>query len=153
MGEKDQENPLAWDSIEPASFNQWKDQTNFDFALSQSVNRLKENQYIQLVEKQAKRIEAQQDNFTYTLNYDDYLSEQETNIKIAEKFNTLKDYKSELTFDWIPEPGAPIDEVVKERKTRWIEALQKDFYIAEAVSILEDLNINLDKNPLAHIKK
>ena len=153
MGEKDQENPLAWDSIEPVSFNQWKDQTNFDFALSQSVNRLKDNQYIQLVEKQARRIEAQQDNFTYTLNYDDYLSEQETNIKIAEKFNALKDYKSKLTFDWILEPGAPIDEVVKERKTRWIEALQKDFYIAEAVSILEDLNINLDKNPLAHIKK
>jgi len=153
MGEKDQENPLAWDSIEPVSFNQWKDQTNFDFALSQSVNRLKDNQYIQLVEKQARRIEAQQDNFTYTLNYDDYLSEQETNIKIAEKFNALKDYKSKLTFDWIPEPGAPMDEVVKERKTRWIEALQKDFYIAEAVSILEDLNINLDKNPLAHIKK
>ena len=153
MGEKDQENPLAWDSIEPASFNQWKDQTNFDFALSQSVNRLKNNPYIQLVEKQARRIEAQQDNFTYTLNYDDYLFEQETNIKISEKFNALKDYKSELTFDWIPEPGAPIDKVVKERKTRWIEALQKDFYIAEAVCILEDLNINLDKNPLAHIKK
>ena len=153
MGEKDQENPLAWDSIEPASFNQWKDQTNFDFALSQSVNRLKDNPYIQLVEKQARRIEAQQDNFTYTLNYDDYLSEQETNIKISQKFNALKNYKSELTFDWIPEPGAPIDAVVKERKTRWIEALQKDFYIAEAVSILEDLNINLDKNPLAHLKK
>ena len=153
MGEKDQENPLAWDSIEPATFNQWKDQTNFHFALSQSTNRLKENPYIQLVEKKARRIEAQRDDFTYTLNYEDYISELEAVKKTSEKFNVLKDYKSELTFEWITEPGAHIDEVVKERKARWIEALQKDFYIAEAVSILEDLNINLDNNPLAQVKK
>ena len=76
--------------------NQWKDQINFDFALNQSANRLKDNPYIQLVEKQARRIEAQQDNFTYTLNYEDYLLELETNKKISEKFNVLKEYKSEL---------------------------------------------------------
>ena len=58
-----------------------------------------------------------------------------------------------MTFEWITEPGAHIDEVVKERKARWIESLEKDFYIAEAVSILEDLNINLDNNPLAQVKK
>ena len=153
MGEKDQENPLAWDSIEPATFNQWEDQTNFDFALNQSANRLKDNPYIQLLEKQARRIEAQQDDFTYTLNYEGYLLELETNKKISEKFNVLKDYKSELTFEWILEPGTPIDEVVKERKGSWVEALQKDFYIAEAVSILEDLNINLDNYHLAQVKK
>jgi len=41
---------------------------------------------------------------------------------------------------------------VKERKSRWIESLQQDFYIDEAVSILEDLNINLD-NSVAQVKK
>jgi hypothetical protein len=43
--------------------------------------------------------------------------------------------------------------VVKERKERWIEGLEKDFYISEAVSVLEDLNINLENYPVAQIKK
>jgi len=152
MGEKDQDNPLAWDSIEPASYRQWNNQINYDYALSQSAKRLKDNPYIQLVEKQARGIENQQDDFTYTLNYQDYLNEQEANRKISEKFIELKDYKSELTFEWTPEAGVDQDEVVKERKSRWIESLQQDFYIDEAVSILEDLNINLD-NSVAQVKK
>ena len=152
MGEKDQDNPLAWDSIEAASYRQWSNQINYDYALSQSAKRLKDNPYIQLVEKQARRIENQQDDFTYTLNYQDYLNEQEANRKISEKFNELKDYKSELTFEWTPEAGVDQDEVVKERKSRWIESLQQDFYIDEAVSILEDLNINLE-NSVAQVKK
>ena len=152
MGEKDQDNPLAWDSIEPASYRQWNNQINYDYALSQSAKRLKDNPYIQLLEKQARGIENQQDDFTYTLNYQDYLNEQEANRKISEKFIELKDYKSELTFEWTPEAGVDQDEVVKERKSRWIESLQQDFYIDEAVSILEDLNINLD-NSVAQVKK
>lgn len=153
MGEKDQENPLAWDSIEPATYKQWSNQVNYDFALSQSANRLKDNPYLRLVEEQARRIEAQQDDYVYTLNYEDYMTERETNKKISEKFNVLKDYKSDLTFEWIPEPGVLINEEVKEKKNRWIETLQKDFYISEAVNILEDLNINLDNYPVAQMKK
>lgn len=153
MGEKDQDNPLAWDRIEPASFKQWGNQTNLDYALSQSAIRLKDNPYMQLVEQQARRIEAQQDDYVYTLNYEDYLTEREINKKISEKFDALKEYKSDLSFEWIVEPDLPIDETVKERKKRWIELLEKDFYVSEAVSILEDLNINLENYPLAQIKK
>ena len=153
MGEKDQENPLSWDRIEPAPFKQWENQTNLDYALNQSAIRLKENPYIQLVEQQARRIEDQQDDYVYTLNYKDYLTEQETNKKISDKFSVLKDYKSDLTFKWLQDSKVSVDEVVKERKERWIEGLEKDFYISEAVSVLEDLNINLENYPVAQIKK
>ena len=36
------------------------------------------------------------------------------------------------------DPKSPIDEMVKEKKSRWIESLEKDLYIEEAVNILED---------------
>ncbi|MDC3238578.1 carboxy terminal-processing peptidase [Flavobacteriaceae bacterium] len=153
MGEKDQENPLAWDRIEPAPFTKWENQTNYDYALNKSAIRLKEHPYIQLVDQQARRIEDQQDDYVYTLNYKDYLAEQETNKKISDEFSVLKDYKSDLTFEWLQDSGVPVDEVVKERKKRWIEGLEKDFYISEAVSILEDLNINLENYHVAQIKK
>ena len=152
MGEKDQENPLEWDSIEPAPYQQWQGQINYDYAISQSSERLKDHPYIQLVDQQARSIEAQQDDYTYTLNFDDYLKELELNKKMNDKFSVLKDYKSELTFEWIPEPGALNDEVIEERKKRWFEVLEQDFYIDEAVNILEDLNINL-RSSVAQVKK
>lgn len=153
VGEKDQENPLTWDKIEPTRYKQWGNQTNFDYALSQSENRLKDDPYIQIIEQQARRIESQQDNYVFTLNYDDYLIERDINKKITDKFSVLKDYKSDLTFEWLLDPGLPVDDTVNERKNRWIEALERDFYISEAVSVLEDLNINLDDYPIAQIKK
>ena len=153
VGEKDQESPLTWDKIEPTIYKQWGNQTNFDYALSQSENRLKDNPYIQIIEQQARRIQAQQDNYIYTLNYDDYITERDINKKIIDKFSVLKDYKSDLTFEWTLDPGSPVDDSVIERKNRWIEALERDFYISEAVSVLEDLNINLENYPIAQIKK
>ena len=131
----------------------WGNQTNFDFALRQSENRLKDDPYIQIIEEQARRIENQQDNYVFTLNYDDYLIERDINKKIIDKFSVLKDYKSDLTFEWIQDPGLPVDDTVKERKNRWIEALESDYYVSEAVSVLEDLNINLENYPIAQIKK
>ena len=153
VGEKDQESPLTWDKIEPTLYKQWGNQTNFDYALSQSENRLKDDPYIQIIEQQARRIQAQQDNYIYTLNYDDYIIERDINKKIIDKFSVLKDYKSDLTFEWTLDPGSPVDDSVIERKNRWIEALERDFYISEAVSVLEDLNINLENYPVAQIKK
>ena len=153
VGEKDQVSPLTWDKIEPTLYKQWGNQTNFDYALSQSENRLKDDPYIQIIEQQARRIQAQQDNYIYTLNYDDYIIERDINKKIIDKFSVLKDYKSDLTFEWTLDPGSPVDDSVIERKNRWIEALERDFYISEAVSVLEDLNINLENYPIAQIKK
>ena len=153
MGEKDQENPLTWDSIQPARFSKWNNQPNYEFALKQSSVRLKNNPNLSLIEEQALQIQQQQDDYIYTLNYEDYLLERDKNKKIAEKFDGLKKYRSNLFFEWIPDPGTPIDNIVKEKKIRWIESLEKDLYIEEAVNILEDLNINLSTRPLAQIKK
>ena len=108
---------------------------------------------MQLIEDQARRIESQRDDYIFTLNYEDYLTERKKNKEISDKFSILKEYKSDLNFDWMLDSRNLVDEVVKERKDRWIETLQKDFNISEAVNILEDLNINLDDYPLAGIKK
>ena len=153
MGEKDQDNPLAWDSIKPAKFRKWKNQTNYDFALKQSYIRLTENPYVMLLEENARYIESQQNNFIYTLNYNDYLTEMERNRKIIKKFDDLKEYKSNLYFEWTSNTGQEIDDAIIEKKQRWVENLQKDFYIEEAINILEDLNIQLNGQSLAQIKK
>ena len=116
MGEKDQENPLEWDSIKPAKYSKWYNQSNYEFALKQSSVRLKNNSNLLLIEEQAQRIQDQQDDYVYTLNYEDYKLEQGKNKKLAEKFQGLKDYKSNLLFEWILDPRAPNNDIIKEKK-------------------------------------
>ena len=43
MGEKDQENPLAWDRITPANFKPLI-MTNYEYAIERSKKRLKKTQ-------------------------------------------------------------------------------------------------------------
>ena len=144
LGEKDQENPLTWDQIKPAKYKLWPNQFNYDYALSESSQRLASNFYIKLVDEQAKWVLLQQDDYEYTLNYDVYLNEREENLKATDRFKNLNDFDSNLSFEWLPEAGVEVNEEIKERRNRWVENLEKDFYINEAVNVLEDLNLNLD---------
>ena len=145
LGEKDQENPLTWDQIKPAKYNPWPNQFNYDYALSESRQRMASNFYIKLVDEQAKWIHLQQDDYEYTLNYDVYLNEREENLRATDRFKALNDFDSNLSFEWLPEAGVVANEEIKERRDRWVEDLKKDFYINEAVNVLGDLNLNLSK--------
>ncbi len=144
LGEKDQENPLTWDQIKPAKYKPWPNQFNYDYALSESRQRLASNSFIKLVDEQAKWVKLQQDDYEYTLNYDVYLNEREENLKVTDQFKTLNDFDSNLSFEWLPEPGIEVNDEIKERRDRWVENLEKDFYINEAVNVLGDLNLNLE---------
>ena len=144
LGEKDQENPLTWDQIKPAKYKPWPNQFNYDYALSESRQRLASNSFIKLVDEQAKWVKLQQDDYEYTLNYDVYLNEREENLKVTDQFKTLNDFDSNLSFEWLPEPGVEVNDEIKERRDRWVENLEKDFYINEAVNVLGDLNLNLE---------
>ena len=153
MGEKDQENPLVWDSIQPAKYSKWYNQSNYEFALKQSSVRLENNSNLLQIEEQAQQIQEQREDYVYTLNYEDYILEQGKNKKLAEKFEGLNDYKSNLLFEWIIDPRAPINDICLLYTSDAADEVQKDLYIEEAINILEDLNMNLNTQPLAQIKK
>ena len=45
LGEKDQENPLSWDYIEPTTFDFWHYEIDYKSMLERSENRMKSSQY------------------------------------------------------------------------------------------------------------
>lgn len=145
MGEKDQDNPLAWDKITPANYTALQLMANYDFALSRSKERLQSNSFVNLVDEQAQWVKQQQNDYSYPLGYQDYKQELESNKEYAERFKKLSEFESSYEFQWLPEATsteAP-NEVVTEKRKRWQNSLKKDFYIAEAVSILKDLTYTL----------
>ena len=153
LGEKDQENPLSWDYIEPTTFDFWHYEIDYKSMLERSENRMKSSQYISLIDEQAKWVKQQQDEYDYTLNYNNLYQEKEFEKKKINKFKKLNEFESGLQFEWLPEPGKKtINKEITLRRNRWIQSLKADFYIDEATNILEDLNSKND-NKLAQLKK
>ena len=152
LGEKDQENPLSWDYIEPTTFDFWHYEIDYKSMLERSENRMKSSQYISLIDEQAKWVKQQQDEYDYTLNYNNLYQEKEFEKKKINKFKKLNEFESGLQFEWLPEPGKKlINKEITLRRNRWIKSLKADFYIDEATNILEDLN-SKNYNKLAQLK-
>ena len=155
-GEQAQDNPLSWDQISPADYQTWNASGNFDFAVEQSKNRIASNSFMMLIDEQAQWIKSQQDDDSYSLNYDNYSKERKQRIEETAKYDQLDDFKSSFT---LQAPKADVsalesDADLKERRARWEEGLEKDIYLFEAVNVLEDLILPANKtHKLAQIKE
>jgi carboxyl-terminal processing protease len=154
MGEKDQENPLAWDNITPASYTAWKDKFNYDFVVKQSQYRIQENSFASIIEKQAQWVAEQQKDYDYFLDYDSFYKEQKESLDASKQFDVLKDFDSNLSFKWLPEAGMTTvanDDYI-EKRDRWVESLDKDLCVNEAISILNDMSLSLKGNRVSQNK-
>ncbi len=144
IGEKDQVNPLPWDKIDPAKYQNWSGFINYEETIKKSNARMHNNPQLQLIEKQAKWIKTQTDKVNISLQYNDYLAEKETASKISKKFTALDEYTSALSFTSLPYEVVLMkkDTTLAEKRNAWHTYLTKDVYIEEAVNVLEDLQIS-----------
>ena len=148
FGEKDSDNPMQWDEIGKADYSTW--QSNFDFneAIDKSKIRMENNNYLKLVDENAKWIKSVRDNKIVNLNYDDFKEEIEKNSIETEKFKVLDDYSMDYTFNSLPYEINLIssDSVLGMKRERWHKSLSKDIYIEEALNVLSDLRFSYLEN-------
>lgn len=157
LGERDQQNPLGWDKITPADYKVWDGYIDFDEAVKSSKERMAKNEQIRLIEENAKWLKEQQDENLISLNYDAYVSKEKEAKKRSEKFKSLRDYDSRLTFSSLQYEQELFtqDSVLREKRDRWHKDLARDIYVEEAVNVLKDLhknNIKKKENELASVK-
>ena len=148
FGEKDSENPLQWDEIDDVDYTKW--QSNFDFeeAIEKSKIRMNDNEYLNLVEENAKWIKSIRDDKVINLNYEKFKEELENNSLKTEKFKSLNDYSLDYKFQSLPYELDLIkkDSVLGIKRERWHKSLNKDFYIDEALNVLSDLRFSYLEN-------
>ena len=157
MGERDVDNAMPWDKIDPADYRVWDKNTNFNKAILNSRNRINTNSQFQLIEENAKWIDARSKENTYSLNIDKFKMAQKAIEDKAKKFKPLSEYKNTLQFSSLPYEVEQTskDSVLKEKRERWHEGLSKDIYVEEALNVLDDLQSKefLKKNVPAKLKK
>ncbi len=141
MGERDIENAMPWDKIDPAQFKFWDKQSNFDAAIDNSKNRISNNEKFKLIDENAKWIDQRNKESVYSLNFNQFKAEQLSIEEKAKKYKSIADYKNTLEFKSLPieEEEMKKDSSLKEKRERWHESLSKDIYVEEALNVLDDL--------------
>ncbi len=148
FGEKDSENPLQWDEIGKAEYTTWNSNFDFEKTVEKSNKRMTDNEYLNLVEENAKWIKSVRDNKLINLNYHKFKLELDENSSKTEKFKALNDYSMNYNFKSLPYELDLIknDSVLGLKRERWHKSLNKDFYIEEALNVLSDLRFSYIDN-------
>ncbi|MDR6299480.1 carboxy terminal-processing peptidase [Mesonia maritima] len=156
IGERDMQNPLPWDQIEPADYEKWDGYIDFGKTIESSKQRMQKSEQLKLIDESAKWIKEQREENVYSLNYEDYKQKITEDEKQAKRFDAIQDYTTDLTFTSLPyeEEMFETDTTLAEKRSRWHKSLSKDVYVEEAVNVLEDLKQNnIRRSEMADIKK
>jgi carboxyl-terminal processing protease len=141
MGERDIDNAMPWDKIDPADYNTWTSNEKFNQAITNSRNRIINNAQFKLIEDNAKWIDVKNKENTYSLNINSFKATQEQVENEGKKYKPIADYKNNLVFKSLPyeELEMNSDATLKEKREAWHQALAKDVYVEEALNVLDDL--------------
>mgnify|MGYP001821208836 CR=1 FL=1 len=142
VGEKDKDNPLPYDEIDPANYTVWDNYFDYETTISKSNERMSNNDQLKLIEENAKWVKSKIDDTVFSLNYEKYKAELDTNEQEAKKFDVIADYKTDLDFEPLNYERQLFESDttdLREKRERWHTALSQDVYIEEALNVLEDL--------------
>ncbi len=155
VGEKEKENPLPYDEIDPADYQTWDNYFDYDSAISKSKERMSNNGQLKLIEENAKWVKNQIDETEFSLNYETYKNQIELNEEEAKRFDAISNYKTNLTFlptSFEKQLFASDTTNLQEKRERWYNSLSQDVYVEEAVNVLEDLKMAYSIKKVAKVK-
>jgi carboxyl-terminal processing protease len=144
FGEKEQDNPLEWDKITAVEYTPWVSNFDYSSAIEKSKLRIESNEYLKLIDDNAKWIKSIRDNEEFSLNYFTYIDKIKEDELTAKNFDKLKDFKTDLEFKSLPYEINLFekDSTLELKRNRWHKNLAKDLYIEEALNVLNDLKIS-----------
>lgn len=156
IGERDLDQPMAWDKIPAASYKAWEGYIDFESTIAASKQRMAQNEQLRLIEENAQWLKEQQENNKVSLFYADFVAEVKKDKERAAYFKKINQYDSKLSFQSLDVEQTLLsqDAELREKRDRWHRELAKDVYVEEAVNVLQDLKLRFAKPsmPLAAVK-
>lgn len=143
IGERDLPKALQFDKVPQATYNLWNYYKNFDKVINNSKKRISTNSQFKLIDENAKWLKKSQDDTIIYLSYEDYKNDLESHKSESEKYESIYDYSTNLTYSSPNYEQAIIktDEGLAEKRERWHKNLKKDIYMEEALNVVSELKI------------
>ena len=114
---------------------------NFEIVKANSKKRIAVNPTFNLIDENAKWIFERKDDNVFGLSLEDFKKEMNASDAKAKKFKTISEYNNKLKFSSLPDEIALFtnDTILKQKRERWHEELQKDIYVEETLNIILDM--------------
>jgi carboxyl-terminal processing protease len=155
VGERDYDNPLPYDKIEPAEYDIWEGYIDFQETIDKSKDRMAQNEQLKLIDENAQWIKNKRDEMEFSLNYEVYRAETLKRKEETKKFDAVTKYDNKMNYSSIANEIALMkqDTTLREKRKRWHKNLAKDIYVEEAINVLADLKMsNIKAGKVADIK-
>ncbi len=152
FGERDRDGALAWDKVAQAKYVPTNTYSNFREVVYNSKQRISTDSKYKLINDYAKWLKKNQDDTSYSLNFDSFMDEAKQRENEAEKFKSVFEYQSDLTF---ASPAYEKNILAKdpdltEKRKAWHKSLSRDLYVSEALNVLSELKL---RTPIQLVKK
>ncbi len=143
IGERDLPKALQFDKVPQASYSFWNNYENFDLVINNSKKRVSNNKQFQLIDENAKWLKKSQDDSIIYLNYDAYKKDLDYHKTESQKFKSLNNYTTNLTYNspLYEQELIKNNEDLSEKREAWHKKLKKDIYIEESLNVLAELKI------------
>jgi len=142
-GEQDHEHAMQWTEIPAVEYSQnaYKIK-NLSRLQTLSEKRVANNEVFQKVNENAKRLKAQRDDTNSTLSITNYRKEVDMLDTEAKKFDDIFQPIDALQVNnlAVDMEEINVDESKKARNDDWLESINKDVYIQEALNIMKDMS-------------
>ena len=155
MGEREYDHVMDWTEIDPLEYSQNTYQIdNLDYVLKKSKIRVDENPTFTLIRENARRLKNNADETAMNLNLPSFEEELD---KKEEEGKPYKDYLIPLTTFSISNLNADINYIQSDtsrmaRNEVFFKSLQKDIYLEEALSVMNDM-IHEDEVKVTKVEK
>ncbi|SEM18379.1 carboxyl-terminal processing protease [Chitinophaga rupis] len=141
VGEKKDEDALAWDEIPKANFNTWIDPVNVEALKKKSALRVGSSEAFKTMTENINAIKNIDKQESYPLNIQTYKTEQKNNTAALKKYDSVNDKVKELN---IASLKTDLDKLGNDtgkvaRNKDWLKFRAKDPYLDEAVNVMNDL--------------
>lgn len=142
IGEKELDNPMPWDEIEPAKYEKVKNKINIEKLEKLSVKRVSKDSSFMLTQGAASWLKEQRDNTVINLNYQEYEFKEIEDKKTNNMYSRLGKIKTEMEIVPIDKLDAPItrlDSVKTKKVDDWHKSLKLDYQLNETMLIMYDI--------------
>jgi carboxyl-terminal processing protease len=141
-GEREEDYPMPWDEIAPASINRWNATWSYDEIKKKSKARVEGDLTFKQIRELEEKFKKQADNTLISLNLEKYRAEQKKNNVETDLLDKLEKEGKQLNAYGMAQDLEKIasDSTKKVMNEDWIKAVKKDAYIKEAVNVIKDMN-------------
>ncbi len=142
LGERENEYAMEWSEIKPVKYHQTVSSLDkLDKIKAASAERVKNNASFQKVLEQAKYVKERSDKTSQPLNLEQYQADRKKAIAKSDEYEDIFPTIESMTVKnlEVDLDAINIDEAKAEENKKWLEGMNKDIYIDEALSIMKDM--------------